>query len=188
MGLRLYGATSGYVDLKVPDVADNGTVVLSPSLMSPGLSLITTQTFSAASAVSVDDCFTSEFDNYRVLLTATCSSGQELFMRLRSSGVDDTTSLTTNLVFTPAVSAYNSIANPYFNLGQFATVRAFWTLDLFGPSEAASTGLLLVGRGNPYSFFGGGEHPSAASFDGFTFYPAAGTISGSLSVYGYRKA
>ena len=57
-----------------------------------GLDLIVTQSFSAVSSVSLDNCFSGDYDNYRVLVhVKSAAASGFIMMRLRSSGTDAST-------------------------------------------------------------------------------------------------
>ena len=56
-----------------------------------GLVHINTTTFSAVSSVSVNNCFTSAYENYLILGNVIGTAGTSIAARLRASGTDATT-------------------------------------------------------------------------------------------------
>ena len=167
----------------------------------PGLTLLATQTFSAASAVSVNNCFTSTYDNYRVMLRLTANSADAgLTMRLRVGGADSSTSIyyaqstggynsTSQTFASGAVSSWE-VATPKSTLSRYAA--AAW--DVMDPATAVQT--LAVGTSTFYDFSSPNRwtmltrscwHDTATAYDGFSLLISSGTVSGSLSVYGYKK-
>ena len=84
MPVKINGATSGSVTLAAPATGSDVTLTLPAAAgtvattayadTAGGLQLITTQTFSAVSAVNVNNCFTSTYDNYQVVISGTTPS------------------------------------------------------------------------------------------------------------------
>lgn len=165
----------------------------------PGLVLVTTSSFSAASSVSVDDCFTSEYDNYHITLAITGASGTDtdLSMRLRVSSTDSSTSYNADRIvqFDATVAGQDYASATSFVFAQTATARpwAGASLMLFGPALADETVIIT----DAYGANSSGQHYQdrrtcchnvTTAYDGFTILSSSGTITGSLAVYGYRKA
>jgi hypothetical protein len=175
-------------------LAGNGTVTgLDWGASGGGLVLVAESSFSAVSSVSVDGCFTSDYDNYRVLLDVSGSADGEVLVRLRSASSDYTTN---NHVY-QHVTASNTTINGarvtaatgiavVFSRSELSTCG----FEVHGPALVRPTHFHSVGFYDaevPVLRNYSGYHPSAASYDGFTIYPASGTLTGSLSVYGYAK-
>ncbi len=73
------------------DLAEDIETVID-GLSSGALTLITTQSFSAASAVNVNNCFSATYDNYKVHIQFSASSGSTtLQFRFRAGGNNDAT-------------------------------------------------------------------------------------------------
>lgn len=152
-------------------------------------------TVSAASSVSINGCFTPEFDWYEVVFDLATSAAATLGLTLRLSGTDATTAydsqrlLTTNTTST-ASQALNQ-ANWRVN-GTTVIGRNVGTVRLFGPALAASTMGTVVagGAANPMTTSDGTKfdvtisHRTATAYDGITLAPASGNITGSIRVYG----
>ena len=176
-------------------IAGSGTVTgVDPDSFETGLRHIVTKDFSAVSSVSVDDCFTSEFENYRVLVTAVGSVDSDLLMRLRASGTDDTSSnyayryirgysgTTLNTVVTTSASA--------MRVGSALTGRSLDIFDLASPFVAGptmGTGLDTGSVTAPTAFISTFGHNVSSAYDGFTVYPSTGTMTGTFRVYGYMN-
>jgi len=160
----------------------------------PGLVLITSQSFSAVSSVSVNGCFTNTYRNYRLLLTHDISTTGGTRMRLRSSGSDNTETIydhagITHNGVTP--TGFNVQNEDYWGINTFDSILNRWTsLDLYGPQLAIQT--LVVGSIGLTSGSDGRTtitsmvHTGASSFDGFSLIASTGTITGIIRVYGYR--
>jgi hypothetical protein len=190
--LRLYG-TSGYVELQAPANAVSQTLILPTDSIQPALVHINTTTFSAVSSVSVDNCFTSDYENYRVLINAQTASGLAAFYtRLRASGVDATTAnydITGIYVQTNGATGANAcaIGATSGQLQGIASTASSYTMDIMTPYLAKRT--FTMGQWLYGQYFGSNSnmHTLANSYDGFTIYPASSTITGTIRVYGYRN-
>jgi hypothetical protein len=79
------------------DAIDTTLGVFTPS--TPGLSLISTTSFSGVASQSSDDVFSSTYDNYRILLKYTQSTSNTTTMRFRTSGSSNTNATYSNAVY-----------------------------------------------------------------------------------------
>ena len=154
-----------------------------------------TVSFSSATAVSVNGCFTSTYQNYVVMLTYVGSTANVLYWRERLSGTDAATSYAyaangrdvngTSVGFSSA-SATQAL------VGQGATT-AYSQLDvrIMGPNLARVTTMLgtiwSVSGGILYQSSIGATHAVNTAYDGLTFYPDTGNITGELFIYGFKS-
>lgn len=199
MPVRLNGSTSGYVELAAPAVAGSTVLTLPTDSIQPGMILTASQSFSAASTVSVNNCFTSAYDLYLVMLRITAQSTSPILRyRLRASGADNTSALYSYSYAegygggAAGGNAPNQTSGVigYSGGGNYTAA----SIELFGPALAAPT--LVSCNVNRGSDLGAGitaqlwasSHNVSTAFDGITVYPDSGTFTGSLYVYGYRKA
>lgn len=188
MGLRLYGKTSGYLDVEAPDVADNGKLVLGQ----PGLEWLTTlPAFPAGASVSFNNVFTAEYDDYLLLFhDLLTSTAQTCFMRLRAAGVDLTTGyVNRNVQSDPALSGGSSVAT-HLAAMTWGTTAGGGALTLLGPKKTGRT--FALGQfimPDSWGVATQSGHTGPDSCDGFSLIAGAGTITGGpTQVYGYRKA
>ena len=194
--IRLYG-TSGYVELAAPATGNNAVLTLPNDSIQPGLVLITTQSFSAASSISINNCFSSTYSNYLIVIdiTSTAANPSGWSIRLRSSGTDATTNYGRQ-----KLEAYGTVVEGninttlgYMQVGNPATSTVTsggtMSVQMFRPFENVATRYLShhgTGDGTSVGVWGG-YHSTASSYDGMTFYPQASTMSGILRIYGYRN-
>ena len=168
-------------------------VTIGGSSSASGLTLIQTQAFSGVSSQSLSSKFSSTYDNYRLYFNVTSSStAGDFALRLRSGSTDLTgavynwkytyyqvgsTDGTTQAsadtkIFagytTSSSAGYIDILNPY--LAQKTTVLAS-SLDLATP-----TGRTCYANVN-----------NSNSYDGLTIFPSGGTITGTVSLYGFNN-
>jgi hypothetical protein len=189
------------------------TFVGSPS--APGMDLITPTsvagsgvtlsggqvTFTAATAVSVNGCFSATYDNYLMSITYSMASivGQPwLQARMRAAGTDATGA---NYAYTLSQSSTSlSVSTSNFadttarvaRSGDVAAGLCGGTLQILSPFLAQRTAI-VTDHSVSYSntaiprYFGAADHSLATSYDGVTIYPSASTITGTLRIYGLRN-
>lgn len=180
-------------------VAPMGLVAVAPTSIanSGGSASLSNYTvsFSGVSSVSLNGVFTGDYDNYRVLinLTARSNSDTNLLMRMRASGADNTASSYSrsqvfNIYTGTTLSVNNNTATgDYFFLSYPPADTSSRAVDVLAPKLSART-FIQSNCGNLDSWsLAMGNHNSTTSFDGFTLYESAGTISGTVSVYGYKS-
>lgn len=170
----------------------SGPVTGVTAITGAGLDLITTQTFSAASAVNVDAVFSSTYDNYKIVVTGTLASGiQRVRFALRASGTTATTNMESIAAETTSagVSAKSQATG---DIGNAAVDGFAISLDVFGPNLSSITTAVTSNAArqagvNFWNWNGSWIHTTASAYTGFALTPASSTITGSVSVYGYRK-
>lgn len=162
-----------------------------------GLVLIASGTFAASSGFSVDDVFSSDYDDYLVSLVCTASADLTLAIQLRAGGTDSATGYSSVRSFqygtTSGVQTDNLGTDEWQvnNLGAVSSPGST-RIDLFSPARPERSS--MVGQSAGYfSSTGaiitqfGGSHDVASPFDGMSIRPAGGTITGRWAVYGYPK-
>jgi len=159
-----------------------------------------TVTFSGASAIALNDVFSSAYKNYRIVIetTGTVGSPTLLYARMRVSNADVSSGYNAEMKFTAYASGSNSF-NDNFNtttswiLGYIPNGgdgRFSASLDLYNPSDSLFKSMSGFSNGTKtgaYLGFGicGGTQGTTSALTGFTIYPASGTATGTISVYGY---
>ena len=158
-----------------------------------GLVHINTTTFSAVSSVSLDNVFTSAYENYRIVLSRDASSAGTLDMRLRVGGVDASSAdydyMRVYVYGSGTVAGARGLSTTSWYLGYMPTVRiGMCSADIFGPNLTASTQYSAIGGSAQELATVMGELDLATSYDGFTLIPSAGTMTGTIRVYGYKNS
>lgn len=187
-------------------VGTNGQVLTADSTASTGLAWatvsgsdivrISTTSFSASSAVNLNDIFSTTYKNYMIMFNITSASGTgNLQSRMRVSGADNTT--------TNYYSVYDYIAASSATAGstkksaatewQFTFVSDAQTAIPFTVSNPFETVQTFVAApdffaGDGYKVNAAGWFSSVTSFTGMSFFPTTGTISGEVTVYGMKRA
>jgi hypothetical protein len=163
-----------------------------------GLVYITKSTFSAVSSVSIDNCFSADYSQYKIILDSSFTDSQALYTRLRASGTDNST---------------NNYADQFINAdsttisGNRRTAQSLWINFPFHMRTDKSIGISEIL--NPFqstytfAFKADGEAASGTSiqlqiasyafngtdsFDGFSLITHVGTMTGTVYVYGYVES
>ena len=159
-----------------------------------------TVTFSGASSISLNNCFSSAYDNYRVILNInTNSADATINLKMRASGSDNSLYYSYGRIIVVR-SGGSGTENGYdvttgWAIGQVdADAQAHFfsaTLDICSPYLSQYTTLNQVGSfistsTQIYGTAGGGAHGQQIVFDGLSIIPTAGNITGTLFVYGYN--
>lgn len=195
---RLGIGTSG----QVLSVSSGVPAWTTPATPSSGLNLITAQTFTAASTVNVNNCFSATYQNYLVnIVISTTSTGSDAIMRMRVGGADATGSdykwaVLTNNTSPSAAGAVASASSTSFNdsfLGYGASGNVAMTATIFCPNQAAPTLITSHAVTEPfatylYNFVRAGKHTLSTAYDGFSLITNSGTITGNLRIYGLANS
>jgi hypothetical protein len=158
-----------------------------------GLVFIQKGTFSATATVNVNTCFSSTYDNYRILVKVTGASvvNGEVRLRMRSATTDNTSAnYNYQRLYAQSTSVGGSSATNQTSaiMGPQNTALSWFATDMWSPFLAENTGYVTVSSYNQTHIDNfSGAHKVASSFDGFTMFPDAGTITGEVWVYGYAK-
>jgi hypothetical protein len=156
-----------------------------------GMVLLNTTSFSAVSSQSINDVFSTTYNNYKLIFVGVCSTAAGLRFRGRVSGADNSTSNYFNQVVkgnNTTVEASRESSQTSSDIGEMGTNTSSISLDIFSPFLTAKTqisGLNEVGL-NVIVMRSGGFNDTT-SFTGFTVFPASGTITGTITIYGYNK-
>ena len=154
--------------------------------------------FTSASAISLNGVFSSTYSNYEILMNYTNTTNQNLFLRLRNAGSDYSSST----YYSGMVSIGTDSASVDGEISQAASsayigevsdsssITKFTITSPFIAERKLFAGLTfrtrVSGPTGKLSNFGGFVN-NTSTYDGLTFIPASGTMTGTLSVYGYRK-
>ena len=160
-----------------------------------GLVLLNTTSFSAVSTQPINDVFSSTYDHYRIVCDFIGSTAVAQYMRLRVSGADNTSTNYNRqylLASNTLVSGGRSTINAWAMTNATSTTRGAWVMDVFNPFLTQVTGafsqqLALYNGASNFINLEGHAFNTATSFTGFSIYPDTGTITGTVSVYGYNK-
>ena len=186
------------------------TFVGSPS--APGMDLITPTsvvggtlsggqiTFTAATEVSVNGCFTSAYENYRVMLNVTAPTSGTTYItgRMRVAG---TNAAGANYTFCYSGSSAGGFQGNYSTGNTSFSIKADGAVetpmgvafDITSPALAVATGIPSLTTFGTLSGNNGmlhimQRHTLATAYDGMSLLIASGTMSGTLRIYGLRNS
>jgi len=194
-------------DAAVLGVGSNNQVLTADSSTSTGLKWdtassgdfvrITTSSFSASAAVNIDSCFSTTYDNYRILLnvTSVASSPNSLNLRFRTSGSTNTTSNYGSgfryVTYGTGVAGGggSALASSSAYLADYSNNPGSTVLDILNPFASQKTMVTYLHNvAHGYGFFGTAQFNTTTSFDGISLYVDTGNVTGTVSVYAYKKA
>lgn len=154
--------------------------------------------FSAASTISVDNCFSSSYDYYKIFFDLSSGSTANFDIRLRVGGADDSTS-NYNYQFIYAAGTTNTVNRDSSQTGlRVGTTFSggeinYSEITVFNPFKAEITGFITQVASRNLSAASAceaqifnGSHCVASSFDGFTILNG-GSKTGKYRVYGYKN-
>jgi len=185
-GGTLYFTSTG-VSIFFPTVATSGAT---------GLVFISKQTFTTSAAVNINNCFSSTYTNYKLLINATGSTAAANGnIRMRVGGVDNS-ALSYKRQFLRAIST--TVSGSYDTLNETNVLdigtgnSSVATVDIFSPNLAVNTRIQAhfngcTATGNNYVGFFETDHNVATAYDGFSLIPSTGTTTGTIWIYGYEK-
>lgn len=168
--------------------------ILNTYAMNAGLVYVTSQTIgSAVSSVAVSNCFSSTYDNYRILVTGGVgSTNVQMILQVGAAVTQYYWGFSYTLYGSGTLTtATASNTTSFQNAGYATTDRLFLQCDLFNPNLAKHTQISgnswYYASGNSIGY--GGELRDTTQHTGFTISPGSGTMTGgTITVYGYRKA
>jgi hypothetical protein len=171
----------------------NGTAWTPIAPTNSGLIHIETVSFSASSSESLNNVFSSTYDNYKILIKGLATT--TINFRLRAAGSDNSTANSYVLQLLRGDGAAAVASRTTSTLWQSAffgnTLMNSAAIDIFNPFLATATSIQIFNTRETSSALldlHGGTHNQTVSYDGFTIAPNSGTMTGLVSVYGYRKS
>ena len=164
-----------------------------------GLVHINTTSFTTQSTVAFTNIFTTAFDNYRIEISYIASATNELRLQMANGGTGDgaATGYSYGLNYiSGTATAFDRGSN-----GTSSAVIAFAnnaggtygiSMDVYSPKLTAQTVANLTGTQyngiSHVTTYGGFIRSATTAYDGMVLFPASGTITGTVRVYGYRNS
>jgi hypothetical protein len=152
-------------------------------------------TFTSVSSVSLNGCFSANYDNYKIITTFVGTNNSAVNLRLRNAGTDlvGTGYVRQRAQFDGTGSAISRGTGGVFDFGatRVTTPANFYELTVVNPfiSSQSKTfsyqGYDLLSGGSLE--VGAGNNPVSGTYDGLTIFPNAGTFTGTIRVYGYNN-
>jgi hypothetical protein len=164
-----------------------------------GLAYVTQATPTAVNTISINNCFTSSYANYLLVMDLTTAVGSGIFTgRMRLSGTDATTNYASQRTIgqsaTVAASANASGTDDFYLASTDGTNAPFFhlTMNMLSPALARATSCMaLMG----FNDSGGTSvmqvwnyHTTATAYDGITINFGGTSFTGTIRVYGYQNS
>jgi hypothetical protein len=165
-------------------------------LANAGLVYVASTTFSASTGVEMSNCFTSTYDNYEVHTTYYGSVGINSIFQLMTGTNTKDTGITYDRVgfyWTSSFTNFNNTAqNHWFNANHGTTAAQYSNSQttIFRPNVS---GVRTEARGNSYAgdsgliTYANQLTTTTTAYTGLYLAPASGNITGTITIYGYRK-
>jgi len=161
-----------------------------------GLVQIVTQSFTAQGTVIFNNCFTSTYSHYKIMLDTVSSVANGINIRMRVGGADSSAASYSN---TSTTSSDDGGPNRGTSATQtlwsllLANRTSHWAfIEMFNPQRALSTQLSAMtgssSAANPSTSSSSNFFNAATVFDGLSFITTTGTITGTVRIYGYRNS
>lgn len=166
--------------------------------VSPGMILTGSASPSVVSTISINNCFSSTYENYRIVGSFTATSGTGgINARLRASGTDTTTNYTsqnTEGYSSSVVTTFNYVGTDEWYIGDIGSnLATSFAYDIYRPQTAqktsySGTGLYVSTAGTLITQMVAGVQSATTQFDGITIYTTSPNITGTIRVYGYANS
>jgi hypothetical protein len=158
-----------------------------------GLIKLNTTSFTSVSSFSLAaNTFTTTYDNYKILISFTVTGSSDITGRLRAAGSDITASNYNSGLIQAAYSStalgnFNSASANVFYLSAADGQAQNLTMEIMSPFLTQRTSVFNQNDRQGYGYQTmGGVYKATTSVDSFTV-SSGGTMSGSYTVYGYKK-
>lgn len=150
--------------------------------------------FFNATSLSLNNVFSSLYDNYMSFIGFVGSADLFLNFRLRLNGVDESAANYVYQDFNTDNTTVSTARSTAQTGGVFAststTNRSLSTVYIYGPALAQSTAFRRTGVSSQNGGRTGetvNTHSLSVAYDGFTIFPNTGTMTGVVTVYGYAQ-
>ena len=156
--------------------------------------------FTSASAVNLNGCFTSSYENYRIVMNLHGTSFADVQVRLRGAGTDLSGSVYYNTYqyarsdnnLSGGGNANSSSWQYIMRSSNSSSLKGMSSFDVISPQTLDTT--KLVGQFVYWESSSIVTHMAFSgmannnlSYDGFTLTPTSGNITGNIKIYGYRN-
>lgn len=181
-----------------PDYPDAGLVQLIPTSVSVGSGSGSvdgngTVSFSGASSISVNGCFSATYQNYLFIYNFdSATGGNAIKWNGRTSGTTNSSNVyyyavAKNRSSVSSLTSYDrGTPTTYILLGEGNTGVATGSITIYNPFVSKATEIGGLAQNNVDFYWTGGHYDDTTSFDGFTI-TLNNSSTGSFQIYGYRK-
>lgn len=181
--------------MPVPDFSV-GEVLTAAAMDQVGMWRLGEATMTNTTSVSLDNVFTTNFDNYLIIweLTNTSANSDNVFLKLRKSGTPSSTGYFNQWIYSLSTgnpTNANATNEARWTIGYAGNRRASGFLTLFYPRISGTTAYTWQGGGTSNGGVGliasgQGVHTVSDIYDGFQIETGT-NMTGKFRVYGYRN-
>lgn len=181
--------------MTTPPTFVTGQVLTAAQMNQVGLWKVASYSFTSNATPYIDNCFTSDFEQYKVVVSVTSSANSQALFYFRTSGSDVTTNAYywggyyINMLGGAALTAENSGASvTQGRFGAFSTGgNNFAEINVSRPKNSSQVTVWtsIHQSAEPYSRQITGYFNGTNSFDGIKIF--GGTLTGNITVYGLRN-
>lgn len=177
----------------------DGTTTSWGAIASSGAVFINRTSFTASSAVTIDNLFSTTYENYLVSVQVYGSNaGASIRMQGRYGTTTHTGSNYQTVLYglnyaSATLNGYRTSGVGNWTFGEvYTTANSYSTLNfvVYRPSSSSWLGMTgdVVDQNNGTYYSGGANIQSNQDWSGLYLYPSAGTLTGQISVYGLAKS
>ena len=193
------GITAATASATYAPVAAGGLVQITPTSIaatggSGSIASTGTISFTSASAISFNGCFSSSYNDYLVKILLKSSNTTDVSFRNRLSGTDASGANYNDQFFAAEATSTQLSRTTGATVGNSMRTVANEQLScqlLLGSSFLTEPTQFefyqVLNHTSPQTRIRSGFHTLSTSYDGFSLIPGAGTITGTVQIYGYRK-
>ena len=165
-------------------------------LANSGLVYVASTTFSASSGVEMSNCFSSTYDNYEVHTTLYGTTNtNSIFQLMTGTNTKDTGAVYERVgwYWTTAFTNFNATGETrWFNANHGSTAGLYSNSQttIFRPNVSS---VRTESRGQSYAgessliTYSNQYTTSTTAYTGLYLAPGSGTITGTITIFGYRK-
>ena len=181
--------------MATPPDFSSGAVLTAAQMNAVGLWKVASVSVTSGNLISISNCFTSDYTNYRIIFHNLKSTGNVgLNMQLQSAGTPSAIgyqyghafilfgTASWNLVSTTGAASWvgpgNTNTNPPSN----------GSIDIYQPQVAERTGMVAQYQSFDAAIWSNGVHNAGSNiYDGLRLTSSGTFTSGTVTVYGYKK-
>ena len=181
--------------MATPPTFSAGAVLTAAQMNNIGVFLIAKTTFSAEPAVEIENCFSADYTNYLIKMTyfgSNATNSQFQFMTGTNTIDNAATYDRWGFYWNNGINGFNQTNNTSnFVANHFTAAKNYSTAEItiFQPYVAnVNTVCTLHSWSGDSGLATHLDHSkvSNSQFTGINFFPAAGTVTGTIYVYGLR--
>jgi len=193
---RLAIGTNGQI-LTADSAETTGMKWATPATGGGSFAHITTVTFSASSSIDLSNIFSTTYENYFLVGNYTSTDNNDLNYRYRVSGADNSTSnynlqfydtANTSVIAGRATSQTMGRLSPTRVTGSRMSITGHFIAPFLTQTKHSQARTSVNSTTGIEQNFVDTGFNAATSFTGLTLFPGAGTVTGTISIFGIKNS